>query len=264
MRRVKLGSGTIYVIPQIEIERIGYFYGDNEDIRYAHTRLERPDFLFNCAAYDISTGSPLSDIVSGGIIERLSDDYGMAFDGKKSVFSYQNKEGFPDYVGFYPTLLHDGRSLYHSDPDGFAIESGRTAIAVDNMNNLYIALVPNAHGITMESLTNALLNAGATNGGNLDNGASSQWISPGGEEYTGRPLRGFIGIWVNKCGVSRLVDVRNKLNIRSSPPNYVGINLSPVIGIYRDGERVIVLEQKAGWSRTARGWVFSGYLKNDE
>lgn len=263
MRRIKLGSGTIYVIPQIEIERIGYFYGDNEDIRHAHARLDRPDFLFNCEAYDISTGSPFSDVVSGGNIERLSDDYGMAFDGKKAKFSYQNQESAPDYVGFYPTLLRDGRSFCHYDPDGFEIECGRTAIAVDDNDNLYVALVPNSHGMTLEALTNALLNAGATNGGNLDGGASSQWIALGGEEYTGRSLRGFIGIWVNKNGVSRLVDVHNKLNIRCAPPNCVGINLSPVVGAYQDGERVIVLEQKAGWSRTARGWVFSGYLKNE-
>lgn len=43
------------------------------------------------------------------------------------------------------------------------------------------------------------------------------------------------------------------LNIRDNPDGNV-------IGQYKKGDRLIVLEERDGWSRTDKGWVFSDYL----
>jgi uncharacterized protein YgiM (DUF1202 family) len=113
----------------------------------------------------------------------------------------------------------------------------------------------------------AFLKAGATDGGNLDGGGSSQWYSPNGSFYTGRQVRGYIAIWLNKTDTSvvkpvpdiRTVVVKTSLNIREFTTTS-----SKVVGSLHNGEKVVVLETKGVWCRINRGWVSSAYLRKDK
>lgn len=445
MTTTALRNGKIYKVPAAEIEYIGYFYGANsgrEDLKAAYTRIgkmrgRQPDFLLNCELFDFSSRKPASDVVDERCIHRLTESFGMAFvDHKRPVFSYKNNVSAPDYIGFYPHLIRGGKVDFARSPAGLSGSRGRTAIATNKDGDLYLALVPDkTGGATLQQVAKGLLAAGATDGGNLDGGGSSQWYSPGGCTYTGRALRGFVAVWckqqasvppettggvqivrdyipagkINRPGKTnpmqyitihetgntskgagakahasylrnlrdkvswhytvdsqviyqhlpdnetayhagdgadgpgnaksigieicvnadgdfdqavrnaaqlcrklmaehgisqanikqhhdwarkdcprnlrrsgwddflvlcgggstsepkpvgqKRVQVRTALNIRKSAPNALGINLSPVVGTYRNGETVQVYEAKAGWWRTARGWCYGLYLK---
>ncbi len=207
MTRIPLRNGAIYRICATEIEYVGYFYGANngcEDLHSAYKRITSahkipPTFLINCELFNMKTRAAASDVVCAGKIHRLTEGFGVAFpENKSAVFSYKNNVKASDYAGFYPTLIKNGKKAFSSVPNGLNGTRGRTALATDAQGNIYLALVPDSKGATLTQITNDLIHAGATDGGNFDGGASSQWYSPGGCIYTGRPLRGFIGIWIKK------------------------------------------------------------------
>lgn len=197
----------IYKVCASNIEYIGYFYGKNgnESIKAAYTRVagergREPDFFFNAELFDFSTRKAASDVVCGGTIHRLTESFGIAFpNNKKAVFSYKNNANARDYVGAYPVLIRNGKAEA-SVPAGLEGSRGRTAIGVDAAGNVFVALIPDGSGdMTLQQLRTALIEAGATDAINLDGGGSTQFYAPGGKtHYTGRNLRGFIGIWLIK------------------------------------------------------------------
>ena len=248
MTQTKLNNGKIYRIPAGEIEYAGYFYGANggrEDLRDAYARIgdirgRAPDFLINCELFDTKTRAAASDVVASGVVHRLGEGFGAAFfENRRVVFSYKNSVGAPDYVGFYPTLIRGGEDTASTVPPGLGGKRGRTALGMNDAGDVFLALVPDSGGATLKQVAKGLIAAGATEGGNLDGGGSSQWYSPGGVTYTGRALRGFIALWLRQYAMLRkTVRVKSALNIRRDPPNSLGVNLSPVVGVYRDGESV--------------------------
>ena len=274
MTSKKVGSGYIYTVPQSDIEYVGYFYGVNgsESIKSAYSRMKKfrgraPDFFFNAELFDNKTRKPTSDVVADGKIHKLTETYGIAFpNNTKAVFSYKNNVGAKDYVGAYPVLVRNGK-LETSVPAGTSGSRGRTAIGVDN-NSLYIALIPDgANDVTLSQLRTEFIKCGADNAINLDGGGSTQFYAPNGNCYTGRPVRGFIAVWLKKPNVPkptptptktdiRTVKVNSKLRIRKTPSL-----LGSVVGWLYNGNKVEVLETKGSWCRIAQGWVSSTYLK---
>ncbi len=200
-------DGRIYKVPADEIEYIGYFYGKNgnESIKSAYTRISgergrEPDYLFNAELFEFNSREAASDVVCGGKVHKLSENYGIAFpDNKKAVFCYKNNINARDYVGAYPVLIKNGIAE-SAEPGAVSGSRGRTALGVDGAGNVYIALVPDGkNDMTISELRTALKSAGAHNAINLDGGGSTQFYAPGGKShYTGRNLRGFIGIWLKK------------------------------------------------------------------
>jgi hypothetical protein len=198
-------NGRIYKLLPEEIKSIHYIYAKNgkEAIDKAYARIKKewgssPDFLFNCELFNIETREPQSSVVEKGKIHLLTDGHGISFvDNKKPVWSYMNNVKAPDYVGVYPTLVRNGIIQVNASPSGLEGSRGRTAIGVDRKNCLYIALVRDGYNdATLHELAEGLTCAGATNGGNLDGGGSSQWITPDDKHRTNRPVRGYIGIWL--------------------------------------------------------------------
>ncbi len=203
MNVTKCGSGEIYSIPMSGIEYIGYFYGNNgsELVTSAYTRLTKlrgraPDLLFNVELFEFDTRKPVSDVVCGGTIHKLGENYGIAFpNNNTAVFSYKNNVGAKDYVGAYPVLIRGGK-IETSEPQGLTGSRGRTAIGVGN-GNFYAALIPDgSNDVTLSTLRNHMKSAGATDAINLDGGGSTQFYAPNGNFFTTRPVRGFIGIWL--------------------------------------------------------------------
>ena len=166
--------------------------------------------------------------------------------------SYKNNVNAPDYIGGYPTLLKDGKEVIQN-PAGVTGRRGRTALGLTK-NALLIALVPDKEGTTLSELRRAFLNNGAIHAINLDGGGSTQFYAPLGNYFSGRRVRGFIGIWV-RGGDIRYVKVRTSLNVRSEPAVF-----AKKIGSLYNGDVVSVLEEKGSWSRIAVGWVSSAYL----
>ena len=254
-------GGRIYSVPLADIEYIGYFYADkgNEEIRSAKKRIAKergrdPDFLMNAELFDFETRKPASDVVSGGIVQRLGEGYGLAFpNNTTAVFSYKNNANAADYIGAYPTLVRNGKAE-SINPSGITGRRGRTALGVSE-DTLTIALLPDSGGATLAELRRAFISFGAENAINLDGGGSTQFYAPLGNHFSGRRVRGFIGIWC-RGGDVRYVSVRTSLNIRSGP----GI-LNKRIGKLYNGDAVTVLEEKNGWARIASGWVSVRYLK---
>ncbi len=200
----------IYKVNASDIEYIGYFYGKNgnESIKSAYTRIagERgcaPDYFFNAELFDFSTRKAASDVVCGGNAHRLTESFGIAFpNNKKAVFAYKNNVGAKDYVGAYPVLIKKGVADT-SEPSGLTGSRGRTAIGVDAAGNVYVALIPDGdNDMTLSSLRSEFIAAGATDAINLDGGGSTQFYAPGASHYTGRNVRGFIGIWLKKDEVT--------------------------------------------------------------
>lgn len=265
MKSTKCGGGYMYDITMSDIEHIAYFYGTNgnEDIRNAYARVTKlrgraPDLFFNAELFEFDTRRPASDVVSGGKAHRLTEGYGIAFpDNKKAVFSYKNNVKAPDYIGAYPVLVRNGKAE-GSIPSGVGGSRGRTAMGVSE-NNLYVALVPDgSNDLSIHELRAAMINAGAVNAINLDGGGSTQFYSPLRNHFTGRRVRGFIGIWLKKGAEKediRTVKVRTALMIRTG----AGM-LNRSIGKLYNGDPVKVLEEKNGWARIASGWVCAKYL----
>ncbi len=262
MKAINYKGGKLYTIPQSDIEHIGYFYGNsgNETVQSARTRITKlrgraPDFLMNAELFDFSTRKAASDVVCGGVKHRLTEGYGMAFPGNsKAVFSYKNNVGAGDYVGAYPVLVRNGKEE-KAIPDGIGGRRGRTALGVGN-GNLFIVLLPDSGGATLPELRREIISAGATDAINLDGGGSTQFYAPLGNHFSGRKVRGFIGIWLKTKEDYRTVKVRTSLNIRAG----AGI-LNKRVGKLYNGDVVTVLEEKNGWCRIASGWVSSLYLK---
>lgn len=262
MNSRKVGGGYLYEIPMSDIEYIGYFYGNkgNENIKTAQARIAKlrgksPDFFFNAELFDFTTRKPASDVVCGGKIHRLTEGYGIAFPNNKSaVFSYKNNVNAKDYVGAYPVIVKAGKTQ-SSAPDGIGGSRGRTALGVGN-NNLFVALIPDGlNDVTLGTLRDNMLKAGATDAINLDGGGSTQFYSPLGNHFTDRPLRGFIGVWLKSSTDYRTVRVKTSLNVRKGP----GILYGRVGKLY-NGDTVTVLETKGSWCRISIGWVSSSYL----
>lgn len=257
-------DGKIYSLPISDIEYIGYFYGKNgnEEVKSAKKRIEKergraPDFLFNAELFDFRTRAAASDVVEGGKIHRLSEGFGFAFkDNKIPIFSYKNNVGASDYVGAYPTLVRNGIAE-SSAPAGISGRRGRTALGISE-NEFYMVLVPDKSGVTLTELRGKLLSLGVKSAINLDGGGSTQFYAPIGNHFSGRRVRGFVGVWI-KGGDIRRVKVRTSLNVRSGP----GI-LYKKTGTLYNGDSVTVLEEKGQWSRLSVGWVSSGYLVKGE
>lgn len=263
MKITKFKGGKIYTIPQSDIGYIGYFYGKNgnESIKSAYARVKKergraPDFFMNAELFDFNTRKAASDVVCGGNVHRLTESYGFAFpENKKAVFSYKNNVNAKDYVGAYPVLVRNG-DVETSIPSGIGGKRGRTAIGEGN-GNLYIALIPDgANDVSLSELRYAMLDAGAANAINLDGGGSTQYYSPSGSHFTGRNVRGFIGVWLKQSTDIRIVKVRTSLNVRGGPGLWYGR-----VGKLYNGDAVNVLEEKLGWCRISTGWVSSVYLK---
>lgn len=261
MKATNYKGGRLYTVPMSDIEHIGYFYGKNgnEEIKSAMSRIKKergraPDFLMNAELFDFSTRKAASDVVSNGVVHRLTEGYGLAFpNNTEVVFSYKNNVNAADYIGAYPTLVRNGKAE-NINPAGITGRRGRTALGVDN-DNLYVALLPDSGGATLAELRRAFINAGAENSINLDGGGSTQFYAPLGNYFSGRKVRGFIGIWCRGSDI-RYVKVRTSLNVRSG----AGIFYKRVGKLY-NGDAVTVLEEKNGWCRIASGWVSSLYLR---
>ena len=253
-------GGKIYSVPLGDIEYIGYFYAKNgsEEIKSAKKRIEKlrgraPDFLMNAELFDFNTRAPASDVVSSGVIMRLTESYGFAFpENKTAVFSYKNNVGAADYIGAYPTLVREGKEE-NTNPAGITGRRGRTALGLTD-NALLIALLPDSGGSTLSELRRAFVSNGAKSAINLDGGGSTQFYAPLGNHFTGRRVRGFIGVWITG-GDIRTVRVNTRLRIRKSPSL-----LSGRVGWLYNGDTVTVLEEKNLWCRMATGWVSSRYL----
>lgn len=253
-------GGKMYSVPLKDLEYIGYFgaKGNNEEIKNAYSRIAKqrgraPDFLFNAELFDFKTRAAASDVVSGGVVHRLTEGYGIAFpDNKSAVFSYKNNVGAADYIGAYPVLVRNGKEET-SVPSGIAGRRGRTALGVSD-SKLFIALLPDYRGATPAELRRAFVSFGAQNAINLDGGGSTQFYAPLGNHFSGRCVRGFIGVWIHG-GDIRYVKVRTALNVRSG----AGV-LNKRIGKLYNGDAVTVLEEKAGWARIVTGWVSAKYL----
>ena len=263
MLSYKCGGGYIHEIPNKDIEYVGYFYGKNgnESIKNAYTRIgkirgRKPDILMNAELFNFKTRKPASDVVSNGVNMRLTEGYGMAFpDNKKAVFCYKNNVGAKEYLGAYPLLVKDGKKQ-SGVPAGIGGVRGRTAIGVSD-DAVFLALIPDSVGVTLDALRRAFINAGAKHAINLDGGGSTQYYSPSGNYFTGRKVRGFVGVWLaKKAGTDiRTVKVRTSLNIRQTPSIF-----GKRVGSLKNGERVNVIEEKNGWCRIPKGWVYAAYL----
>lgn len=266
MKKIKCGKGLIYELPMSDIEYIGCFQGlnGNEEIKSAYARIKKlrgrePDFFFNAELFDFVTRKAASDVVCGGVVHRLTESYGFAFpDNKKAVFSYKNNVGAKDYIGAYPVLIRNGE-LDSSMPSGIGGNRGRTAIGEGN-GNLYIALVPDGSGdVSLSTLRFAMLNAGAVNAINLDGGGSTQFYAPSGNFFSGRLVRGFVGVWLKKDSMQdmRVVKGANSVRVRSGP----GYGYKRIDALSK-GERVTVYGTSGVWCRIGDGrWMHSFYLK---
>ena len=266
-------NGYIHKIAKDEISSIHYVSTrPGETIRDVYIRISKewdkgpPDYLFNAELYNTISKKPASSVVEQGRVHAMFDGFGIAFvDNKKPVWSYKNNVNAPDYLGVYPTLVRNGKNELQSDPAGLGGNRGRTAMATDSKGNFYICLVADGtNDATLKEVAEGFLKAGATDGGNLDGGGSSQWYSPYGSFYTGRQVRGYVGVWLNKPNTRvvkptldiRTVSVRTSLNIRTAPST-----ASKVVGSLRNGAKVTVLETKGHWCRIQKGWVSSTYLR---
>lgn len=269
MKSIKCGSGTIYSIPMKEIDYVGYFYGNSgkETVKQARSRLSAkrgraPDFLFNAELFDFKTRKAVSDVVCGGKVHKLSENYGIAFPCNNSaIFCYKNNVKAGDYVGAYPVLIKNNAIVDSNPPAGLSGSRGRTAIGVGH-GNFIIALIPDGSGdVTLGTLKYNMHMSGATDAINLDGGGSTQYYAPEGNFFSSRPVRGFIGVWLKKISSTttkdvRFVKVNTNLRIRNNP-NLFG----KVVGRLYNGDKVEVLEAKNGWCRISSGWVSEKYLR---
>lgn len=262
MKTLNYKGGKIYTVPLDDIEYIGYFYGKkgNEDVKSAMKRITKlrgcaPDFLMNAELFDFKTRRAASDVVENGEVHRLTESYGFAFpENKTAVFSYKNNVKAADYIGAYPALVRNGVEE-KQNPAGITGVRGRTALGLDN-DELYIILIPDRGGVSLAELRQKLVSMGVSNAINLDGGGSTQYYAPGGNYFSGRKVRGFIGIWYNSQDMYA-VKVKTSLRVRCGPGYFY-----KRIGNLYNGDKIKVYEKSGAWCRIGDGrWVHSSYLK---
>ena len=265
MKTTRYKGGTVYQIPLGDIEYIGYFYGDkgNEEIKSANARITKlrgrePDFLMNAELFDFVTRKAASDVVENGVKHRLTEGYGIAFpENKTAVFSYKNNVKAADYIGAYPVLVRNGKAETQ-EPAGITGRRGRTALGLSG-DSLFAILLPDKGGATLAELRKKLVAMGVQNAINLDGGGSTQFYAPNGNYFSGRRVRGFVGVWLKKDSTQdmRVVKGANSVRVRSGP----GCGYKSIDALSK-GERVTVYGTSGAWCRIGEGrWMHSFYLK---
>lgn len=286
MKTTRCGNGTVYSIPITDIEYAGPFTATNksETVKQAMPRLTKlrgrvPDFLMNAELFDFSTRKPVSDVVVGGVVHKLSENYGISFvNNKTPTFSYKNNAGAKDYLGAYPVLIKGGK-IESSIPSGLSGSRGRVALGVGK-GNFFIGLVPEGSGdVTLATLRNCLWAAGCTDAINLDGGGSTQFYAPDGNAFADRKVRGFFALWLKQSTAPKTETVTTKketvtpkkdirtVNIKNKPNNFLKIRSKPstvfgkVIGKLYRGNKIEVVKTEKGWCQiVSGGWVSAQYL----
>lgn len=223
------------------------------------------DYMINAGLFNMQTFAPINVLVSGGhTLAYNGGKLGFSFFDEACVLSYDNNVKYPEHVSGYPCLIHDGKKAFDAIPAGLEGHRGRSAMGITK-DSLILRAVQDVMGnqdFTLDELYQDMIKRGCIHAINLDGGGSTQCDFAGKRITSGRIVHNFVCVWLkheNTC--FKTVRVQSILNIRKNPPNLLGINTSPVIGTYANGARVEVLESRAGWCRTNRGWVCGMYLK---
>jgi len=192
-----------------DIEKIEYVHGKQptESITSAYKRTGC-DIIINANFYSMSDGATIGEVVDEGkvLASYGMSPYGYGFVNKKvPVFSYKNNANAIDFVGGYPCLLKDGKLNIDTKEYGFNATStnkrGRTACG-SNDDLFVIRVIPDTSAYPRRSirqLADEMKSYGCKDAVNYDGGGSSQYISPWGRYVSGRPVDGFICVWLKKA-----------------------------------------------------------------
>lgn len=201
----KIKGGLTLILTKEDIERIEYIHARQpvESIRNAYKRTGC-DVIINANFFDMKTGATQGHVTDEGkVISKTGNPFGYAFVDKKwAEFSYNNNVNAPDFVSGTPVLLRNGQDDNNSKDPSLSITSkvkrGRTAIG-NNSNQLIIRCIPDNWRYprkTTKELAKEMRALGCINAINLDGGGSTQYITPWSEYVSGRPVDGFIAIWL--------------------------------------------------------------------
>ncbi len=125
--------------------------------------------LFNSAFFTGGWGA------ASGLVHNGSDYYvpevcGYAL-GTNPVYSWMNNVKAQDWIGGYPTLIHNGEKAYASYDAALGGRRQRTAMGLTAAGDVVLVV---SERMTLDDLTTKLLALGCVNAINLDGGGSSQ------------------------------------------------------------------------------------------
>lgn len=217
-----LNNGLMVKLKKEDISRIEYIHGlePTERIDAAYKRIGC-DIIINANFYSMSDGASVGKLWDEGVklSEYALSEYGYGFNGKDlPVFDRMNSKNNKDFVGGHPSLLIDGETYIDTNEYGFnassTIKRGRTCIGDTFDNELVIRCIPDSIRYTRYSISGmarVMKNNGCKNAVNLDGGGSTQYITPWGKYISGRPVDGFICVWLKKS--EQTSDVEHKEHI---------------------------------------------------
>lgn len=156
------------------------------------------DIVFNGSAYNMTTYAIDGALTVDGVVYGTGRvGLGFSFNGNKYAWSYLNNAKYPDFVGGFGLLVHNGaKKIVNPKND----RDARTALGITADNRLIIMVIgENSPDMcSTDTLADKMLAVGAVNAINLDGGGSSQVIAPDCTIDSARNVNNYICIWLNK------------------------------------------------------------------
>lgn len=193
---------------------------------------------------------------------------GYAWDRGPDIRMTSEYEGAANFIAVTPLILPGtgpvGAPSYGSAQGG---RRGRSAIGLRGGDlALYCSGDGTGDAATPEALRDELAGLGWASAVMLDGGGSSQ-CDFGGERITAsRKVHNWICVWL-KQGGQEPPDKEESMGKYTVTPS-IGVNIRRgpgtnygKVGAYPMGTVVDVLEARAGWGRTDKGWVSLAYLE---
>lgn len=193
---------------------------------------------------------------------------GYAWDKGPDIHMTSEYEGAANFIAVTPLILPGtgpvGAPSYGSAQGG---RRGRSAIGLRGGDlALYCSGDGTGDAATPEALRDELAGLGWASAVMLDGGGSSQ-CDFGGERITAsRKVHNWICVWL-KQGGQEPPDKEESMGKYTVTPS-IGVNIRRgpgtnygKVGAYPMGTVVDVLEARAGWGRTDKGWVSLAYLE---
>lgn len=159
------------------------------------------DIVINAPVFDMANGRILSSFVCNGIQCGRDDGLrGFRFDGGMARLAWSGV-GAGHFVSEFGLLVSDGkvRCSVSASPNS---RRGRTAIGYTEQGELVLYVVTDtecyAAKKTAKQLAEKMLSLGCVQAINLDGGGSSQIADKTGAYTAGRPVPGFIAVWLKE------------------------------------------------------------------
>lgn len=181
-------------IPKEKISRICVYQNTNRKSMSQIQKALGCQFMINGGLYNMNTFKPINQLTIDGIVlSKNGNPFGYAIKDGSMIFSYDNNVKAPTFLGAYPVLVRDGKTLNEKPPVGLEGYRPRSCVGVTKSGDV-VFLCYNTNR-SLNAVSKELVDAGCDTAINLDGGGSSQCIFDEQRIISTRVVHNFLCIW---------------------------------------------------------------------